>query len=94
MVEKKLPNSADVKRLCIEPNHKRLSVARQCQLIGLARSSSCYEPLGESPENLVLIREIDRLYIKLPFFGTRKVREGFGINRKRGNVYRRSRPGG
>ena len=29
------------------------------------------------------MREIDRLYIKRPFFGTRKVREHFGINRKR-----------
>ena len=37
----------------------------------------------ESPENLTLMREIDRLYIKRPFFGTRKVREAFGIDRKR-----------
>ena len=29
------------------------------------------------------MREIDRLYIKRPFFGMRKVREHFGINRKR-----------
>jgi putative transposase len=29
------------------------------------------------------MREIDHLYIKRPFFGTRKVREAFGINRKR-----------
>ncbi len=82
-LKKKLPRSAEVKRLCIEPNHKHLSVARQCQLVGLARSSWYYEPLGESPENLALMREIDRLYIKLPFFGTRKVRKRFGINRKR-----------
>ncbi len=58
-------------------------MSRQCQLLGLARSSWYYEPLGESPENLSLMREIDRLYIKRPFFGTRKVREAFGINRKR-----------
>jgi putative transposase len=53
------------------------------QLIGLARSSWYYEPLGESAENQVLMREIDRRYIKRPFFGTRKVREHLGINRKR-----------
>ena len=82
-LKKKLPRSAEVKRQCIDPNHKHLSVARQCRLIGLARSSWYYEPLGESAENLVLMREIDRLYIKRPFFGTRKVREHFGINRKR-----------
>jgi hypothetical protein len=83
MVEKKLPRSAEVKRQCIDPNHKHLSVARQCQLVGLAMSSWYYEPLGESPENLALMLEIDRLYIKLPFFGTRKARKRFRINRKR-----------
>ena len=62
MVEKKLPRSAEVKRQCIDPNHKYLSVARLCQLIGLARSSWYYEPLGKSPENLSLMREIDHLY--------------------------------
>jgi putative transposase len=51
--------------------------------VGLARSSWYYEPVGESAENLALMREIDRLYIKLPFFGTRKVRKKLGINRKR-----------
>jgi hypothetical protein len=50
---------------------------------GLARSSWYYEPPGESPDNLALMREIDRLYIKRPSFGTRKVRERFGINRNR-----------
>lgn len=49
----------------------------------MARSTWYYEPLGESPENLELMRKIDRLYIRRPFFGTRKVREVFGINRKR-----------
>jgi putative transposase len=82
-LKKKLPRSAEVKRLCIEPKHKHLSIARQCQLVGLARSSWYYEPLGESADNLGLMREIDRLSIKLPFFGTRKVRKRFGINRKR-----------
>ncbi len=82
-LKKNLPRSAEVKRQCIEPNHKHLSLSRQCQLLGLARSTWYYEPLGESPENLELMREIDRLYIRRPFFGTRKVREVFGINRKR-----------
>jgi len=78
-----LPRSAEVKRRCIEPNHKHLSVARQCQLVGLARSSWYYQPLGESAENLALMREIDCLYTKRPFFGTRKIQRHFGINRKR-----------
>ena len=58
MVEKKQPRLAKVKRLCIEPNHKHLSIARQCQLVGPARSSWYHEPLGDSAENLALMREI------------------------------------
>jgi len=58
-------------------------VARQCQLIGLARSSWYYRPLAESADNLVLMREIDRLCLNRPFFGTRKVREHFDIAPKR-----------
>lgn len=78
-----MPRSAEVKRQCIEPNHKCLSVSRQCKLIGLARSNWYYEPVGESSENLALMRRIDELYIKCPFYGTRKVCEQFAVNRKR-----------
>lgn len=45
---KKLPKSAEGMRRCIEPNHKHFSETRQCRLVGLARSSWYYEPLGES----------------------------------------------
>jgi putative transposase len=58
-------------------------VTRQCQLVGLSRSSWYYEPQGESAANLALMREIDCLYMERPFFGTRKVQKRFGINRKR-----------
>ena len=58
-------------------------MTRQCQLVGLSRSSWYYEPQGESAENLALMREIDCLYMERPFFGTRKVQKRFGINRKR-----------
>ena len=86
-LKKKLPRSAEVKRRCIEPHHQHLSVTRQCELVGLARSSWYYEPAGESPENLALMRQIDELYIKRPFFGTRKVCEQFAVNRKRAQVW-------
>jgi hypothetical protein len=63
-LKKTLPRPAEVRRQRIDPNHKHLSVARQCQLIGSARSSWQYEPLGESAEDVVLMREIDRPHIK------------------------------
>ena len=60
-----------------------MSIVRQCELVGLARSTWYYEPVGETPENLALMREIDEVYLKWPFYGSRKIAEELGVNRKR-----------
>lgn len=65
-----------------------LSVSRQCELLGLSRSSVYYTPAGESALNQELMRRIDALYTKRPFYGYRKVavvlrEQGFEVNRKR-----------
>lgn len=78
------------KRNCIEPAHEAISIARQCELIGLTRSSH-YRPLSqaiESPENLALMAIIDEEYTAHPFYGSRKMRDvlrrmGYEVNRKR-----------
>jgi len=62
-LKKKLPDSIEFKRQCIEPEHPQLSVRRQCELLGLSRSSWHYCPLGESAENLALMRRIDEQYL-------------------------------
>jgi putative transposase len=72
----------------VEVNHPELSVRRQCELLGLARSTFYYEPSGETPENLRLMRLIDELYTGCPFYGSRKIteeltRRGEEVNRKR-----------
>jgi len=72
----------------VEVNHPELSVRRQCELLGLARSTFYYEPTGETPENLRLMRLIDELYTGCPFYGSRKIteeltRRGEEVNRKR-----------
>jgi putative transposase len=51
--------------------------------VGLARSTWCYRPIGESAENLALMRAIDEQYLGTPFYGSRKMAEVLGINRKR-----------
>lgn len=56
---------------------------RQCELLDLNRSSFYYEPAGESAENLELMRRIDEQYLSTPFYGSRKMAEVFGVNRKR-----------
>jgi len=60
-----------------------LSIARQCELLGLARSTWYYQLRGETAENLALMRAIDEQYIKTPFYGSRKLAETFGVSRKR-----------
>lgn len=78
------------KRSCINPDHKSLSIGRQCQLIDLPRASY-YRQSNlniESAENLPLMRLIDSEYTNHPFYGTRKMRDclrrqGYKINRKR-----------
>ena len=65
-------------------------MARRCDLLGLARSSFYYEPSGggESVENLRVMREIDRIYTRWPFYGYPRITDelrvrGWGVNEKR-----------
>ena len=67
-----------------------LSLVRQCALAGVSRSSLYYRPAGESVENLALMREIDELHTKYPFYGVRQMRSHLrlggvvvGVNRVR-----------
>jgi putative transposase len=48
-------------------------VARQCELLGLARSSWYYQPTGESAETLALLRLLDEQYTRTPFYGVRRM---------------------
>ncbi len=56
---------------------------RQCRLAEFARSSWFYQPQGETAENLALMRRIDQQYLETPFYGSRKLAEALGVNRKR-----------
>jgi putative transposase len=74
----------------IEPGHVHLSVRRQCELIGLSRSSwyAPAPPVAESEANVRLMHRIDAHYTAHPFYGSRKLvavlrREGWRVNRKR-----------
>ena len=72
----------------IEPDHERLSVRRQCDLLGLNRATLYYRPQRESEEVLTLMRRIDEIHTAHLTWGSRKIRdalrlEGYVINRKR-----------
>ena len=76
------------KRALIEPEHLTISLARQCELVGLARSSYYYQPVPESEENLLLMRLLDEQYTRTPFYGIKKMTawlraQGYEVNHKR-----------
>ena len=54
----------------VDPEHARLSIARQCRLVSIARSSFYYQGKGESPLNLRLMRLIDEQFLETPFYGS------------------------
>lgn len=72
----------------IEFENKNISVSRQCELLGLVRSTLYYLPKGISAYNLEIMRVIDEKYLSAPFYGSRRmtaflVDKGYDVNRKR-----------
>lgn len=75
-------------RQLIDSDHQQLSLRRQCQLLGLARSSFYYEPRPESESDLLLMRLLDEQYTRTPFYGIRRMtawlkQQGHQANHKR-----------
>ena len=67
---------------------KPLPVVRQCKLVDLARSTAYYRPAPVSAADLRVMRLIDEIHLRLPFYGSRRIRDeledgGERVNRKR-----------
>ena len=80
--------SAPDRRKLVDRQHKRLSIRRQCALLGLARSGVYRAPPAANDNDLALLRRIDELFTAWPFLGSRRMTallraEGYAINRKR-----------
>ena len=72
----------------LDPNHDRISMRRQCELLCLSRSTAYYQPHGEDAANLRLKEAIDAQYTRTPFYGVARMtahlrREGWSVNPKR-----------
>ena len=71
--KKNLVCSVSRKRELIDWEHSRISIARQCQLLGVSRSGLYYQPVPVSQENLALMRLLDEEYTRHPFLGVIKM---------------------
>ena len=72
----------------IDPSAKSISIASQCKLLNVSRSSFYYQPKPMSEYDLKLMRLIDELYLEHPCRGSRSMRNqldrlGYKVNRKK-----------
>ncbi len=80
--------SSPDRRALLERGHERLSIRRQCGLLGVARSGVYRLPQPANDDDLALMRRIDELFLRYPFVGSRRMTaflraEGRSLNRKR-----------
>ena len=72
----------------IEREHASLSIAAQCQLVSISRSSFYYAPMPETAETLALMVMIDASFLDHPWYGSRQMarhlcRLGHAVGRRR-----------
>jgi putative transposase len=87
-LKKNLDLSIEIKKQLLDKDDERLSIRKQCELLGLNRSTTYYHSKEISDYTLKLLNIIDEEYTRHPFYGTRRMteylkRQGFLINRKR-----------
>jgi putative transposase len=68
--------------------HPEFTIIEQCALLKVPRSTLYYKPEPVSDEELKLMRRIDEIYTKWPFYGSRRMveelrGEGHVVNRER-----------
>ncbi len=76
------------RRSLIDSSESEISIRRQCELLGLTRSTFYYTPAKESALNLELMRLIDEQYLRAPFYGWPRMtlhlqKIGYAVNPKR-----------
>jgi putative transposase len=76
------------RKALVDAEHRSISISRQCELLGLARSSFYYEPRPETEENLRLMQMLDKQYTATPCYGVLKMTaflksQGEKVNPKR-----------
>ncbi len=72
----------------IDVNDAMITVSRQCELLGLSRSSLYYQSIRDDSLNVHLMNLIDAEYTRHPFYGYPRMtewlkRQGYNVNKKR-----------
>ncbi len=73
----------------VERENPKISVRRQCELVGVSRSTIDYVPVAEDPEESRIKRLLDEIYLEDPCVGSRRLvtvlhrDHGITVNRKR-----------
>jgi putative transposase len=80
--------SAAERRVLVDGADLDLSIAAQCRLLKVARSTLYYRPVPVSMDDLAVMRRMDELHLAYPFYGSRRLaaalrRVGWLVNRKR-----------
>jgi len=80
--------SPSERRAVIRKGNTDLSLTRQCKMLKISRSSIYYTPVGLDQATINLMHEIDRIFTRYPFFGSRQIaaflpQSGFSAGRHR-----------
>jgi len=51
----------------------KLSIVQQCRIVGISRTSMYYEPKPISSRDIELMRLIDEIHLRYPFYGSRRI---------------------
>ena len=76
------------RRGMLDSAETRLSIRRQCELTGVARSGFYRGKTPAADDDLALMKRLDQLFTERPFYGSRRMtlqlrQEGHAISRKR-----------
>ena len=78
------------KRNMVDKSDPKLSVSKQCIILGINRTGLYYKPKGESKLNLELMRLMDEHYLEHSFKGARRkagsITTGFFNYRNMNNI--------
>lgn len=77
------------RRQLIEPDNDQISIRRQCELLGLNRSTLYYHTKPITDEDIGIMKMIDEIYTRCPFYGYRRMTAQ--LNREQSQQWNRKR---